>query len=227
MDVTEQYLRTVTEYNGSGSSKMDQLSPSRTLVLTEGNTMQKAIPQNCTVVPFDFKYEGNIGLFGQENIFFKINLDIKDSGNSLRCFEEPGWECVKIDTSAPEKDINWDGVIIDSSQDLTTVNGYEPAEFTNEIVDLNNQTLFGITLENEGIGNMYEDRDIDVRLYTANRFEHAYNELLLPKQSTFYVGIHCRNTKRTGFKVNCKIGTSFINSPDLTNEEQKLLPVVV
>ena len=85
MDVTQQYLQTVAAYNGSGSNKLDQLAPSRTLVLAEGNTMQKAIPQQCTVVPFDFNYEGNIGLFGQENIFFKINLDIQDSGSSLRC----------------------------------------------------------------------------------------------------------------------------------------------
>ena len=73
--------------------------------------------------------------------------------------------------------------------------------FTNELVDLSNQTLFGITLENEGVGNMYEDRDIDVRLYTANRFEHAYSEILLRYRSAFYVGIHCRNTKRTGFNI--------------------------
>ena len=65
------------------------------MVYAKGPTMQRAVQQTCTTVPFEFQYRGEIGLFGAENIFFKIDLDIQDTGPF--CFEEPWYECAYVD----------------------------------------------------------------------------------------------------------------------------------
>ena len=91
MDVTEEYLHKLNLYGGSEHNQANDLAASNSLVYAKGPTMQRAIQQTCTTVPFEFQYRGEIGLFVAENIFFKIDLDIQDTGPF--CFEEPWYEC--------------------------------------------------------------------------------------------------------------------------------------
>jgi hypothetical protein len=232
MDVTEQYLATLTKYGGSEYTGPDSLVGSNSIVYAQGPSMQRAIEQTVTTVPFEINYQGDIGLMGTENIFFKINLDIKDTGASINCFEELNWECVKVSDDNGIQDCAKDneGNIYcyeNATIDTDAPEGDEPlyaaARFTNELPFTDGDTLIGVRLTNEGTGNIYEDKNVDSMLYSKCRFEHGFDDMLVSLRGYFYVGIHARNTKRNAYNVKCKVGTAFKRPEELNSDEKKLL----
>ena len=52
--------------------------------------------QSVTIVPFTLKYESAVGLFGAENYFVKVQLDIQNNAQGT-CYEEPFWLCGFVD----------------------------------------------------------------------------------------------------------------------------------
>ena len=224
MDVTEQYLATLTQYGGSEFTQADSLVGSKSLIYAQGPSMQRAIEQTVTTIPFEINYQGSIGLMGTENIFFKIILDIKDTGAAINCFEETNWECVRVDINGTDTDVSYEDAIID----VDAAEGDEPiyaaARFTNELPFTEGDTLIGVQLTNEGTGNIYEDANVDSRLYSKCRFEHGFDDMLVNARGYFYVGIHARNTKRNAYNVKCKVGTAFKRPEELNSDEKKLLP---
>ena len=224
MDVTEQYLATLIKYGGSEYTGPDSLVGSNSIVYAQGPSMQRAIEQTVTTVPFEINYQGDIGLMGTENIFFKINLDIQDTGSSINCFEELNWECVKVDINGTDTDVAYEDGIIDLNASEGDEPLYAAARFTNELPFAEGDTLIGVTLTNEGTGNIYEDKNVDSMLYSKCRFEHGFDDMLVSLRGYFYVGIHARNTKRNAYNVKCKVGTSFKRPEELNSDERKLLP---
>ena len=224
MDVTEQYLSLLTKYGGSDLTSADSLVPSKSLIYAQGPTMQRAVEQTITTIPYEINYQGDIGLMGTENIFFKITLDIQDTGAIDNCFEEPEYECVEVDPNNIITEANWQYAVADTN----AVEGDEPiynaARFTNVLPFEEGDTLIGVNLTNEGTDNIYENANVDSRLYSVCRFEHGFDDMLVGIKGTFYVGIHCRNTKRNAYNVKCKVGTSFKRPEELTSEESQLLP---
>ena len=224
MDVTEEYLAHVTKYGGSDYTGPDSLVGSKSLVYAQGPSMQRAIEQTITTIPYEINYQGDIGLMGTENIFFKINLDIQDTGAMDNCFEEPEYKCVTVDLSAIEGDSNlWEGAVIDVDTPEGDEPVYKSARFTTELPFANSDTLIGIKLTNEGTDNIYENANVDSRLYSSCKFEHGFDDMLVGVRGTFYVGIHCRNTKRNAYNVKCKVGTTYRNPEQLTSDEQRLV----
>lgn len=224
MDVTEQYLATLIKYGGSEYTGPDSLVGSNSIVYAQGPSMQRAIEQTVTTVPFEINYKGDIGLMGTENIFFKINLDIKDTGASINCFEELNWECVKVDINGTDTDVAYEDGIIDLNAPEGDEPLYSAARFTNGLPFEEGDTLIGVRLTNEGTGNIYEDKNVDSMLYSKCRFEHGFDDMLVSLRGYFYVGIHARNTKRNAYNVKCKVGTSFKRPEELNSDEKKLLP---
>ena len=224
MDVTEQFLASLTKYGGSEASQADSLVGSQSLIYAQGPSMQRAVEQTITTIPYEFHYQGDIGLMGTENIFFKINLDIQDSGSIFNCFEEINWQCLKVDIDGTDFDVSYE----DAEVDITAAEGdmpiYEAAQFSSALPFLENDTLIGVQLTNEGTGNKYEDANVDSRLYSICRFEHGFDDMLVKARGSFYVGIHARNTKRNAYNVKCKIGTTYKETSQLNSEEKKLLP---
>lgn len=236
VDVTDQILQTFRKYGGSQSVRENSLAPNSALVHGKGPSLQKALEQRVTTAPFEFVYQGQIGLFANENIFFKIFLDIKDIGSLNNCFEEPGWECAKVDYKAMELDPYYNSALIDSNA-IEQDPFYEGAQFSNNlpISEGSTTSLVSIKLDNEGTGNKYEDANVDARLYSDCRYEHPFDQMFVPIRGFFYLGIHARNTKRNGYNVKCRIGfaknpdipgdlPAFVNSNDLTLEQDKFLP---
>ena len=236
VDVTDQILQTFRTYGGSQSVRENSYAANSALVHAKGPTLQRAVEQRVTTAPFEFIYQGQIGLFANENIFFKINLDIKDSGSLSNCVEEPGWECAMVDYSAIELDPYYQSSSIDSDANEQDP-FYEGAQFGNNLPVSKGSTtsLISIKVENLGTGNKYEDAYVDARLYSDCRFEHPFDQMLVPLQGFFYLGIHARNTKRNGYNIKCKIGfpqnldvpgdlPAFVNVNDLTTEQDKFLP---
>lgn len=225
MDVTEEQLRAISqEYGADSSSQADSLVGSSSLVYAKGPSMQRAIEQTVTTIPYEFNYVGDIGMMGAENIFFKINLNIQDTGSATNCFEEPQWVCLFVDINGTDDDINYVDAFIDfNAPELD--DPYKSARFTNELPFVNGDDLLGIRMTNVGIGNKYVDSSVDSRLYSHCRFEHGFDDMLVKVRGSFYVGIHCRNTKRNSYNVKVRIGTTYREKDKLTEEEKKLLPI--
>jgi len=224
VDVTDQILQTFRTYGGSQSVRENSLASNSALVHGKGASLQRALEQRVTTAPFEFVYQGEIGLFGAENAFFKIILDIQDSGAFSNCVEEPGWECAMIDFNGMELDPYYDAAFVDIDA-VEEDPSYEGAQFSNNLpVDkASSNSLISIKVLNEGTGNKYEDANVDIRLYSDCRYEHPFDEMLVPLRGFFYLGIHARNTKRNGYNFKCRIGERFVNAEDLTREEEDLL----
>ena len=224
MDVTEEYLAHITKYGGSDYTGPDSLVGSKSLVYAQGPSMQRAIEQTVTTIPYEINYQGDIGLMGTENIFFKIILDIQDTGAIDNCFEEPEYKCVTVDPDAMELDPGWEAAEARFDLEEGDQPVYQGARFTNELPFGDDDTLVGVRLTNEGTDNIYENANVDSRLYSSCRFEHGFDDMLVGVKGTFYVGIHCRNTKRNAYNVKCKVGTGFKRPEELTSDEKRLVP---
>jgi len=206
MDVTQQILDNHLAYGASDNTAPGGLAASKSLNYAKGASIQKPVLENVSVVPRRLKYADTVGLFGAENVFVKVDLNIKDTGNL--CFEEPGWQCLKMTLGAFPVVNTYYTAVMDTGKDLTTVNTYEPAQIVNSLANINNPYV-GVSLANLKTGNKYIDAWFDVRLYTKAREEHPYDEMYLPPSDYFYIGFHARNTKRLPYNVECLIGTGY------------------
>ena len=206
MDVTQEILNNHLLYGASDNTAPGGLAASKSLNYAKGASIQKPVLERVTVVPRRLKYADTVGLFGAENVFIKVDLNILDTGNL--CFEEPGWECLKITFQLSEVVNTYSSAVMDPEKDLNTVNTYEPAQIVNTLSRLNNPYI-GVSLANLKTGNKYIDAWFDVRLYTKAREEHPYDEMYLPPNDYFYIGFHARNTRRLPYNVECFIGTGY------------------
>jgi hypothetical protein len=206
MDVTREILNNHLVYGASDNTNPNGLAASKSLNYAKGASIQKPVLENVSVVPRRLKYADTVGLFGAENVFVKVDLNIKDTGNL--CFEEPGWQCLKITLGAFPVVNTYYTAAMDPDKDLVTENTYEPAQIVNSLASINNPYV-GVSLANLKTGNKYIDAWFDVRLYTKAREEHPYDEMYLPVSDYFYIGFHARNTKRLPYNVECLIGTGY------------------
>ena len=105
---------------------------------------------------------------------------------------------------------------------MNEFNTYEPARFSNTL-DTLPQALVSIELENLKTGNKYIDAWLDVRLYTKDRKEYAYDKMYINPDSYFYIGFHARNTRRLPYNVQLKVGRLYVAEYDLTEQERRYL----
>ena len=206
MDVTREILNNHLVYGASDNTNPSGLAASKSLNYAQGASIQRPVLENVSVVPRRLKYADTVGLFGAENVFVKVDLNIKDTGNL--CFEEPGWQCLKITLGAFPVVNTYYTAAMDPDKDLVTENTYEPAQIANTLAKIPNPYI-GVSLANLKTGNKYIDAWFDVRLYTKSREEHPYDEMYVPLNDYFYIGFHARNTKRLPYNVECLIGTGY------------------
>ena len=206
MDVTQEILNNVQMYGASDNTAPHGLAASKSLNYAKGASIQKPVLEKVSVLPRRLKFADTVGLFGAENVFIKVDLNIQDTGNL--CFEEEDWQCLRIINGVFPVVNDYFTAVMDINQDLTTVNTYEPAQIVNSLAQIDNPYV-GVHLDNLKTGNKYIDAWFDVRLYTKAREEHPYDEMYLPTNDYFYIGFHARNTKRLPYNVECLIGTGF------------------
>lgn len=213
MDVTEEILRNVQTYGSSDYTAPHTYASAKCLNYADGPSIQRPINERVSIYPRTLKYQDSVGLFGAENVFIKINLDIQDSGNA--CLEEAGWDCLKMTRVDQELVNTYYTAKVDPDIDLVPVNTYDPAQISNEIPSFA-LPYIGINLKNLKTGNKYIDSWFDVRLYTKSRDEHPYDQMYLPLNSYFYIGFHARNTRKLPYNVECIVGTD-IKPKDLVD----------
>ena len=226
MDLTDQVNGLRQTMGGSGSSRVEYLSSNKTLDFAKSsNSLLNPTTQKITQIPQRINYKDAVGLFGAENIFIKIDLDVL-TGNKV--FDRDGntintYEAAYVDNAFPDNtDPYWDPAVMDFNLDLEIVNTYEPAEL-NASIDTILKPLVQVDLANLKTGNKYIDAWFDTRLYTKDKMEWPYDIMYINPKSYFYIGFHARNTKRLPYNVSMTVGDTFISEFDLTKDQRKFL----
>ena len=222
MNVTEQINRQMIGMGG-GSANPNYLSVNKSLNFAKSsNSITNAQTERVTVIPYTSNYQDSVGLFGAENVFLKVQLDVQNSlqvdDNGILVDDYEG-AVTSADTAT---NIYWDEAVNDFQLDLTIENTYEPAEYNNEL-NIVPGAVIKIDLENLKTGNKYLDNWFDVRLYQKNREEHAYDTMYVPVGEFFYIGFHARNTKRLPYNVRMTVNGELISKYDLTAEQRRYL----
>lgn len=213
---------------GGGSSNPSYYSSSKSLNYAKSsNSLINAREERVTAVPLVKSYVDTVGLFGAENIFIKIQLDIQNSLNVVNGILVDGivvngYTNALLDEGIDDSDLYWDTAFTDYSLDLNTVNTFAPAEISNEL-DFVPNGVVKIDLENLKTGNKYIDAWFDVRLYTPDRQPYEYDTMYVPLKGFFYLGFHARNTKRLPYNVRMTVNGELISSNTLSANERKYL----
>ena len=205
MDITPQIIRINEIYGASDNTQPQTLSASRSLNYASGASIQSPAVENLKVIPFKFRYEDAVGLFGAENHFVKINVTI-DQNFSLKCYEEPFWQCAQINYIHIEEDSYYASAEIDLEEDLIVVNTYDPANIINGGLPLIFDPYISVELKNLKTGNQYYDNWLDVCLYTKERQPIAGDTLYVRMNDYFYVGFSARDTRRLPYNVELSVG---------------------
>ena len=188
MDVTDEILRNHQIYGGSDNTAPHTLAASRSLNYVKGGSITKPAIENLSIIPFTFKYQDAVGLFGAENYFVRVNVKI-DRSYSLACFEEMFWECAEVD----EKSDEWEPFYqqaIDRNADKTTVNSYEPANVITRAPVSVPDVYISVDLKNLKVNNKYIDDWLDVRLYTRGE-EHPSDHMYV-RMNDYLFRVHAQ-----------------------------------
>ncbi len=221
-DVTNQINELQDSYGGSNLSNPAYYSSSRQLNLSSSsNSIKNAIGQTITTVPYLLRYSDTIGLFGAENYYVKISLDIIDSGNTYTLVNDYTGLSIGNDPALVNTYLR---AVEDNLTDIAPQNDYDPATRGTGFGDLL-EPIVSIRLENTGTGNIYNDSHVDARLYDKNYNEINVNEGIIGREGVFYLGIHARNTRRLPYDISIMIGEEIKIRSELNDvERNSILP---
>jgi len=206
MDVTAEIIRNTQIYGASDYTSPRSLSASRSLNYADGPSIARPAVENLNVIPFTFKYQDAVGLFGAENYFVRVNVTV-DRNFSKDCFEEPFFECAEIDYINEDVSPFYELAEIDQALDKETVNTYEPATLTDSgKVPLIYDPYISVELKNLKTGNQYYDNWLGVSLYTKERKPIAEDHMYIRLNDFFYVGFHALTTRSLPYNVEVVVG---------------------
>ena len=208
---------------GGGSARPQSLAVNKSLNFAKGsNSITNARTERVTAIPYTSNYQDTVGLFGAENVFLKVQLDVQNTlqidDNGILIDDYEG-AVISADVAT---NIYWEEAVNNFQLDLTTENTYIPAEYNNELTIVPGAVI-KVDLENLKTGNKYLDNWFDVRLYRKNREEHAYDTMYVPVGEFFYIGFHARNTKRLPYNVRMTVNGELISKYELTAEQRRYL----
>ena len=223
MDVTQSIERAILNMGGSGTTNPAYAASSKSLnYAKDRNTIQNAATERVTAIPYVLNYKDTVGLFGAENIFVKVQLNIQSATSAFTNVNVPENTYYPVWTFYEEGVENFYATgVFDFTLDRTTVNDYEPAKISNDLSAFN-KPYVRIDLTNLKTGNKFIDNWFDVRIYTKDREEYAYDTIYLSTNDYFYLGFHARNTRRLPYNVQLEIGNEYLEYYDLTEAQRKL-----
>ena len=223
MDQTQIINNAIQSMGGSGTTNPAYYSSAKSLnYAKDSNNINNAKKgQLLTAIPYTLKYQDTVGLFGSENIFLKVDLDIKSSRSIFGCNPFPTGDyfdaCLETEVGQVN---NYDTGIFDFKLDLVTENTFFPSTITNDL-SAANDPYTQIDLANLKTGNKYIDAWFDVRLYRPDGLEHPYDRMYLPLKSYFYIGFHARNTRRLPYNVEVLVGEKYFSYKDIPKSEAR------
>ena len=222
MDVTNEIRKNHIIYGASDYTAPSRHASGRSLNYAAGPSITRPAVQNVTILPFTLKYESAVGLFGAENYFVKINLNVLGSSADA-CYEEPYWICGFVDYTYDVPDFNYGTGFVDKTS-YTYTDGYVEANVNNNDLPYipGRDAFISVDLKNLKVGNIHIDDWFDVRLYTKDREEHPYDKMYVRTNDWFYIGMHARNTRRLPFDVECVLGNEYLEY-DAIQEKQLIM----
>lgn len=219
MNVTQEIQQNHIVYGASDYTAPGGLSASKSLNYAKGPTITNPDRTSVSVIPYSIRYADSVGLFGAENYFLRVDLDIQ-ADIARACFEEEGWECAYVNWNYVNTDPNYDAALIDGNRD-TIINTYQSANFVENKLPRLPDGYIRIDLENIKSNNRFVDDWLDIRLYTQDREEHPYETMYVRGRSHFYIGVHARNTKRLPYDIMCTVGQEYRTYESI--EDKKLI----
>ena len=207
MNVTQEIQQNHIVYGASDYTAPGGLSASKSLNYAKGPSINNPDSASVSVIPYTFRYADSVGLFGAENYFLKVDVEIA-TNIARACFEEEGWECAYVDYLKQELDPNYYTAEI-TDKDKTIVNDYKPADMISNSLPVLRDGYISIDLENIKSNNRFIDDWLDIRLYTQDKEEHPFNKMYMKSRGHFYIGVHARNTKRLPYDIMCEIGLEY------------------
>ena len=216
LDVTEQIQRFHELYGGSDNTDQKGLASSKSLNYAKGPTMQRATRVKVGSIIYTLKFVGQIGLFGAENNYARVQLDVtqavRDTNVDIDSYEPAIITYVNIPTENTyvQAEIQFD-------EDLETINTYEPARITNIIPAMNNPKV-SVRVDNLKTGNIYIDSWLEVQLYTKHGEMWPYDIIYLSPKDYFFIGFHARNTRRLDYNVDCIIGEQYVPAAEVADQ---------
>ena len=223
MDVTQSIERAILNMGGSGTTNPTYAASSKSLnYAKDKNTIQNAATERVTAIPYVLNYKDTVGLFGAENIFVKVQLNIQSATSAFTNVNVPENTYYPVWTFFEEGIENFYATaVFDFALDRTTVNDYEPAKISNDLSAFN-KPYVRVDLTNLKTGNKFIDTWFDVRIYTKDREEYPYDTIYLGINDYIYLGFHARNTRRLPYNVQLEIGNEYLEYYDLTAEQKRL-----
>ena len=96
MNVTAEILKHDQVYSASDNTNPDRYASGKVLNYASGASITRPDVEEISVVPYNLHYEDSVGLFGVENYFLRINLNVVGD-IVLAEYMEPGYNAAKID----------------------------------------------------------------------------------------------------------------------------------
>jgi len=208
--VTQSILDQHITYGASDNTNPAYLSSNRSLNYATGGSINSPEKDRVSIIPFTINYKDTVGLFGKENHFIRVDVNINPTV-TFACFEEEGWECAYTTEIPPVTFNTYESGKIDVQLDLSVENTYEPSQILANALATKFDAYVSVDLENLKTGNKYIDAWFDVRLYTKERHEHPYDKMYVRLNDFFYIGFHARNTRRLPYNVKCVIGQEYLS----------------
>lgn len=247
VDVTDQIRQYNEIYGGSSNTQQGGLAASKSLNYSNAPTIQQAQRVRATVYPLTFKLAGQVGLFGAENYYLRVEVDLLTP--LAPEFEEAGYEpavvtfgedptvntyepaFINFDKDPPPPDPKPDAQSIPSQQASTTccafiggipsapiLNCYYGARFSN-IITTTFDPWVSIDLKDIGVDNIYIDTWLDTMLYTRERRMWGYDKMYVRPKDFFYVGIHARNTRHLPYNVDVTVGLELLQGDEIVDRD--------
>ncbi len=217
MNVTTELLRANQTYSASDNTNPDRYASSKTLNYATGGSISKAETAEVNVVPFSLEYADAVGLFGAENHFIKVKLNIIGD-IVLKEYMEPGYIKANIDFFEEEDDTDYVSGNLDQAGAENDTGYISAATPPLTLPAIGLDAYLSVDLKNLKTSNMYNDTNLDVRLYTSENEEHPYDIMYIKPRDFFYVGIHARNTRRLPYKIQIDIGNEYKALESITDK---------
>ena len=218
MNVTQQIRKTANIYGSSDSARGSNNAAAKSLNYAVGASWQKAARQSVGTIPYNIRYADEVGLFGAENYFLRVDLDVTGQNQFLDVanFVDGYYSALVLD-SVPELDPFYESALVLPLNE--TDPGWEGARFLDEELPyIGPDAYVSIDLKKLKAGNKYTDAWLDIRLYTADREEHPYDYMYCRLRDHFYIGIHARNTKRLPYNFSCEVGKEYLTLDEITDK---------
>ena len=217
LDVTEQIIRFNELYGGSDNTRATGLAASKSLNYAKAPTLQQAMPYRVQLMPFTINFQNQVGLFGAENMYVRIDLDIVNFANTCNILVDDYYDaCIQYVDDPPF--YGYQQADIQPLEDRVPVNTYDPAEISGEVPLLDNPKI-RIDVNNLKTGNIYIDNWLDVMVYTKRGEMWPFDTIYLNPKDFFYIGFHARNTRHLPFNVEAVVAGEFIDVSLIAEKE--------